>query len=73
MQADLIVVSLNGPHQQPAGDPVTALVFASSGRDVLLTMVGGQEIYRDGRVQGVDESELRERLAQVRLRIDSPA
>jgi 5-methylthioadenosine/S-adenosylhomocysteine deaminase len=71
MQADLTVVNLSGPHQEPVGDPVAALVFASSGRDVLRTTVAGQEIYRDGRVSGVDESELRERLAQVRIKIDS--
>jgi 5-methylthioadenosine/S-adenosylhomocysteine deaminase len=71
MQADLTVVSLNGPHQEPVGDPVAALVFSSSGRDVLRTTVAGQEIYRDGRVSGVDESELGERLLQVRRRIDS--
>ena len=70
LQADLAVVNLDGAHQQPVGDPVDALVFASSGRDVLLTMVAGQEIYRDGRVQGVDENEFRERLAQVRMKID---
>jgi hypothetical protein len=39
----------------------------------LRTTVAGQEIYRDGRVSAVDESELRDRLGQVRLRIDSPA
>ncbi len=70
MQADLTVVSLNGPHQEPVGDPVAALVFSSSGRDVLRTIVAGQEIYRDGWVKGVDESELGERLLQVRRRID---
>jgi hypothetical protein len=37
----------------------------------LLTMVAGKEIYRDGRVSGVDEGEFRERLAQVRTKIDS--
>jgi len=71
MQADITVVSLNGTHQQPVRDPAAALVFASSGRDVLLTIVAGKEIYRDGRVSGVDESELRKRLARVRSRIDS--
>ncbi len=71
MQADLTVVSLNGPHQEPVGDPVAALVFSSSGRDVLRTTVAGQEIYRDGWVKGVDESEPGERLLQVRRRIDS--
>jgi cytosine/adenosine deaminase-related metal-dependent hydrolase len=73
MQADVTIVSLEGAHQQPVRDPTAALVFASSGRDVLLTVVAGQEIYRDGRLKGVDEGQLRERLAQVRLKIDSIA
>jgi cytosine/adenosine deaminase-related metal-dependent hydrolase len=71
MQADITAVSLNGPHQQPVRDPADALVFASSGRDVLLTMVAGKEIYCDGYVTGVGEAEFRERLEQVRTKIDS--
>ena len=70
-QADIAVVNLDGAHQQPVRDPADVLVFASSGRDVLLTMVAGKEIYRDGRIKGVDENEFRERIAQVRIRIDS--
>jgi len=73
MQADITVVSLDGAHQQPVRDPTAALVFASSGRDVLLTVVAGQEIYRYGRLKGVDEGQLWEHLAQVRLKIDSIA
>ena len=73
MQADITIVDLNSPHQQPVRDPADALVFASSGRDILLTMVAGKEVYRDGRVSGLDESEFRERLAQVRTKIDSTA
>ncbi len=70
MQADVTVVGLNGPHQQPVRDPAAALVFGSSGRDVLLTTVAGKEIYRDGRVTGVDESEFRERIVRVRSKIE---
>jgi len=73
MQADLTVVSLSGPHQQPAGDPVATLVFSSSGRDVLLTMVAGKEVYRDGRVDGVDEVEMGARLKQSRTTISLAA
>lgn len=73
LQADLAVVNLDGAHQQPVRAAADALIFASSGRDVLLTMVAGKEIYRDGRVKGVDEDEFRERLAQVRTKIDSAA
>ena len=71
MQADMAVVSLNGVHQQPVNDPVDALVFSSSGRDVLLTMVAGKEIYREGRVSGFDEAELRLRIEKARTRISS--
>lgn len=73
MQADIAIVNLSGAHQQPVRDPEAALVFSSSGRDVLLTMVAGKEIYRDGHVSGVDESELRSRLETIRIRLDSLA
>jgi 5-methylthioadenosine/S-adenosylhomocysteine deaminase len=71
LQADLVVVKLDGAHQRPVDDPAGALIFASSGRDVLLTLVAGNEVYRDGSVKGVDEVEYRERLTQVRAKIDS--
>jgi 5-methylthioadenosine/S-adenosylhomocysteine deaminase len=70
-QADITVFRLTGAHQQPVRDPADALVFASSGRDVLLTMVAGKEVYRNGHIEGVDENEFRERLEQVRTKIDS--
>lgn len=73
MQADIAIVNLSGAHQQPVRDPTAALVFSSSGRDVLLTMVAGKEIYRDGHVSGLDESELRSRLGTMRIRLDSLA
>jgi 5-methylthioadenosine/S-adenosylhomocysteine deaminase len=47
-QADLAVVSLGNVGQQPVHDIYTALVFASSGRDVVMTMVAGEEVYRHG-------------------------
>jgi len=65
MQADLTVVSLAGAHQRPAYDPAAALVFASSGRDVRLTLVAGQEVYRDGRLMTVDEERLTARMKEL--------
>ncbi len=69
LEADLTVVNLNGAHQLPVFDPVAALVFSSSGRDVLLTMVAGKEIYRDGRVLTVDEERLGARLKEIGRRL----
>jgi 5-methylthioadenosine/S-adenosylhomocysteine deaminase len=65
MQADFAVVSLAGPHQVPVYDPISALVFSSSARDVVLTVVAGREVYRDGRVTNADEDRLRARMKEI--------
>jgi len=70
-QADIAVVALNSTHQSPVHDPATALIFSSSGRDVLMTMVAGREIYREGRVLTVDEDRLRERMKEIARRVTS--
>jgi cytosine/adenosine deaminase-related metal-dependent hydrolase len=69
MQADIAVVSLSGAHQQPMRNPADTLVFSSSGRDVVMTMVAGKEIYRNGKV-GADESEYQTRIETVRTKIE---
>ena len=66
-QADIAVVALNGIHQQPLNNPVDALIFSSSGRDVLLTVVAGKEIYRDGKMNDVNEAELLSRIEAAKL------
>jgi 5-methylthioadenosine/S-adenosylhomocysteine deaminase len=71
MQADMAVVSLSGAHQQPIRDPADALVFSSSARDVLLTIVAGKEIYREGNVGRVDEAGCRADMERVRTKLDS--
>ena len=69
-QADLAVVSLTGVHQLPSYDPIATLIFASSGRDVIMTVVAGREVYRDGRVSNVDEDRLRARMFEISRRLD---
>jgi 5-methylthioadenosine/S-adenosylhomocysteine deaminase len=70
-QADLAVVALNGAHQIPVHDPHAALIFASSGRDVLMTIAGGREVYSEGRVHTVDEDGLRARMKEVEKKVMS--
>jgi 5-methylthioadenosine/S-adenosylhomocysteine deaminase len=72
LEADLVAVRLDAAHQTPAYDPAAALVFSSSGRDVLLTVVAGRELFRDGRVTTVDEGELRERVRDIARRLADP-
>ncbi len=69
MQADFAVVSLSGVHQIPSYDPINTLIFASSGHDVIATVVAGREVYADGRVQTVDESRLRARMNEIERKL----
>ena len=47
--ADVIAVDLSGSHQTPATDPVSAVVNACNGSDVLMTMVDGNVLYEKNR------------------------
>ncbi|HLL75335.1 MAG TPA: amidohydrolase family protein [Pyrinomonadaceae bacterium] len=66
LEADFAVVGLGGAHQRPVYEPASALAFSSSGCDVLLTVVAGRELFRDGRVTSVDEDRLRARMSEIR-------
>jgi len=69
LQADIAVVALDGAHQQPVHDAVAAVIFASSGRDVRMTMVAGEVVYKDGRVNNVEEEALLRRLNEISKKI----
>lgn len=52
--ADLVVFDLSGPHMHPVHDMANNLVYAASGSDVVLTMVDGNVLYRDGAFPTID-------------------
>ena len=64
-QADFAVLSLQGVHQIPTYDVVASAIFTSSGRDIVATIIAGNEVYREGRVTTVDEERLRERVKEI--------
>lgn len=70
-QADFAVVSMAGAHQTPSYDVESTVIFSSSGRDVVLTVVAGREVYRDGRVTTVDEDRLRARITEIAEKLRS--
>jgi len=72
-QADLTVVGLDSIHQQPIKNPVDTLLFSSSGRDVRMTMVAGNQIFRDGIVTRAEEPGLSSRLVLVRTKLEDTA
>ena len=53
--ADIIAVDLSSAQNTPHYDPATAIVFSCSGRDCILTMVGGRTLYEAGEVKTIDE------------------
>jgi 5-methylthioadenosine/S-adenosylhomocysteine deaminase len=65
-QADLAVVALETVAQMPVHDVCSTLVFASNARDVRLTVVAGEEVYRNGEPQKIDERELKLKMNEIR-------
>jgi 5-methylthioadenosine/S-adenosylhomocysteine deaminase len=63
--ADFTVISLNATHQLPVYDPITTAIFSSSGRDVVLTVIGGRDVYVNGHVVGIDEERLSARIEEI--------
>jgi cytosine/adenosine deaminase-related metal-dependent hydrolase len=68
-QADLIAIDLQPAHNSPYYDPATAVIFSCSARDVLLTMVAGRVLYRNGCVTTLDEVEVLNRIREVRNKL----
>lgn len=59
--ADLIVVDLEKPHLSPKNDIISSLVYSAGGQDVVLTMVDGEVLYRDGKFTTIDIDKILER------------
>ena len=52
--ADLVVVNTDVPNMQPVHNMLNNLVYSGSGKDVVLTMVDGRVLYRDGEYDTID-------------------
>ena len=69
-RADLIVVSMSAARQTPMYDPLSHLVYATRGDDVLTTIVNGRVLMRDRKVLTLNETavlaEARKLAADVR-------
>lgn len=52
--ADLVVINIDCPHMYPRHNLINNLVYCAQGSDVVLTMVDGQVLYRDGNFLTLD-------------------
>jgi 5-methylthioadenosine/S-adenosylhomocysteine deaminase len=64
-QADLIVVKVENVAQQPVFDIYATILFATSVREIYLTMCAGEEVFRDGKALKIDETELKNKLKEL--------
>ena len=72
-QADITAISLDHVGQLPVNNVEHALVFSSSSRDVRMTMVAGEEIYRNGHFITIDQSEMKTGLASIAAKLSNLA
>jgi 5-methylthioadenosine/S-adenosylhomocysteine deaminase len=54
MDADLILLDFDKPHLTPLHNAVSSLVYSARGSDVVLTMVRGKVLYKDGEFTTID-------------------
>jgi 5-methylthioadenosine/S-adenosylhomocysteine deaminase len=71
--ADVIVVDADQPHLTPMFNPVSQLVYAARGSDVLHTVCHGRVLMEDRRLTGLDEAEIMARAAEEAARLNGLA
>lgn len=68
-RADLVIVGLDGPHQQPLYELESLLVYATKASDVETVIVDGRILYQDGRYTTLDINAIYAETRQYRDRI----
>ncbi len=69
MKADLAVVDMSVVQWHPIHDVLVNLVYSASGSDVVLTMVDGKVLYKDGECVKIDEEKVVFEVAKATKRI----
>ncbi|CAN5889686.1 TRZ/ATZ family hydrolase [soil metagenome] len=67
--ADLCAVALAAPHTRPVIDPLATMMLSTRGADVILTVVRGSVLYRDGRFTTSPSADLRDRIDDIGRRL----
>jgi len=68
-KADIIAVSLDGPHMIPSFDILPLLVYSAQGSDVKMTMVDGKILYDNGIYTTIDVDKAKYDLAEAIKRL----
>lgn len=68
-KADLVLLQADSVFLRPLNNAVNALVYCETGADVATVLVGGQIVFRHGRVLTVDEARLRNQAQEIADRL----
>lgn len=64
-KADCIVLDLNQPHLTPIYHPVSHLVYAARGSDVIHSVINGRVVMRNRQLQTLDEAAILARIREI--------
>lgn len=64
-KADLIVLDMNQPHLTPVYNPVSHLVYAARGADVIHSVIDGRVIMRQRRLTTLDEAAILAKMNRI--------
>jgi len=64
-KADCIVLDLDQPHLTPMYNPISHLVYAARGADVIHSVINGQVVMRDRRLLTLNEAAILARAAEI--------
>lgn len=68
-KADLVVMDIDNPYMKPCYNALYNLIYSASGSDVVLTMVDGRVLYKDGEYPLMDIEKISYEFEQHRQRI----
>ncbi len=64
-KADLIMLNMNQPHLTPCYQPISHLVYAAKGSDVVHSVINGQVVMRDRQLTTLDELTIIEEMRKI--------
>ncbi len=68
-KADIIVLDINTPNFFPVHDYLNNIVYSANGGDVILTMVDGNVLYKDGVFTTIDIEKVKYNVGEAKSRI----
>lgn len=71
-QADCIVIDLDKPHLTPLYNPISHLIYAARGSDVVHSVINGKVVMRDRKLLTLDEPAILNRIREIGTNLGRP-